>query len=91
MVERVVVQAWSGSLPLAQLLERLPPLIKAKVLLALLGLVVLGLGMSLLIVLGGRYVRRLSRTGNAQTKPINDGWYRKPLSPPADPRDDSTE
>lgn len=89
MVDPAMASVSWGGAPLAQLLERLPPVVKAKVLLALLGLVVLGLGMTLLIVLGGRYVRRLSRAGDAPTKRIDEAWHRKPLSPPADSRDDA--
>jgi hypothetical protein len=72
----------------AQLIERLPPVTKAKVLLALLGIVLLGLGMILLIALGARYVRRLSRAQVAPSKPQPDDWYRKPLSPPPAPSED---
>jgi hypothetical protein len=81
--------AFTGALLLAQLIERLPPLIKARVLMALLGIVVLGLGMILMVILGGRYVRRLSRAKVSATKPNADEWFRKPLTPPADSSDDS--
>lgn len=80
--------AFTGALLLAQLIERLPPVIKARVLMALLGIVVLGLGLILMVILGGRYVRRLSRARVAPTKPTVDDWYRKPLTPPADSSDD---
>jgi hypothetical protein len=81
--------ALTGAVLIAQLIERLPPVIKARVLMALLGIVVLGLGMILMVILGGRYVRRLSRAKVSPTKPNADDWFRKPLTPPADPSDDS--
>lgn len=89
MVTRFAERVANHSMLFAQLIDRLPPVTKAKLLLALLGIVVLGLGMVLLVILGGRYVRRLSR---AELKPSHregDDWFRKPLTPPAAPRDDS--
>ena len=74
----------------AQLIDRLPAVTKARLLMALLGIIVLGLGMILLVILGGRYVRRLSRTNVAPTKPENEDWYRKPLNPPPATRDDDS-
>lgn len=74
----------------AQLIDRLPAVTKARLLMALLGIIVLGLGMILLVILGGRYVRRLSRTDVAPTKPEQDDWYRKPLNPPPTTRDDDS-
>jgi hypothetical protein len=72
-----------------QLIERLPPLTRARILMALLGLVLLGLMIILGIKLGGRYVRRLSRAGLTPTKSVDDRWHQRPLSPRADSRDDT--
>lgn len=74
----------------AQLIDRLPALTKARLLMALLGIIVLGLGMILFVILGGRYVRRLSRSNVAPTKPESEDWYRKPLNPPPATRDDDS-
>ncbi len=46
------------------LLHRLDPVLRAQVLMALLGLVLLGLVLVLLVMIGGRYVRRLARQRN---------------------------
>jgi len=83
--ERLVAAAFL----FGQLIERLPPITRARLLMTLLGLILLGLLMILCIMLGARYVRRLSRLGLGPTKPGDDNWHRRPLSPPADPRDDS--
>lgn len=74
---------------LAELIDRLPPVTKARLLLALLGIVLLGLAMVLMVILGGRYVRRLSRAQVAPSKPEQEAWFRKPLDPPPTTRDDS--
>ncbi len=42
-------------------LKRLDEFTRAKVLLAILGLVLLGVGMIAMVMMGGRYVRRLAR------------------------------
>lgn len=42
-------------------LDRLGPVLKAKVMLALVGLIVLGMGLIALVLLGGRAVRRQAR------------------------------
>jgi hypothetical protein len=70
--------------------ERLAPPDRAKLLMVLLGLVLLGLMLVVLVVAGGRYVRRLSRAGLEKTAPRDDNWYRKPLVP-AEPDDESPD
>ena len=67
----------------AQQASRLPPPLRAKAMLALLGLVVLGIGMATLIVLGGRIVKRLARYRHRASNPRDDAWYQKPLEPEA--------
>ncbi len=74
-----------------QLIERLPPVTKARILMALLGIILLGLALILMIVLGGRYVRRLSRSKVAARPQREDDWYRKPLTPTSDPSDEDFE
>jgi hypothetical protein len=78
------------------MLEKLDPPTRAKVLMALLGLVILGFGMMLLAWLGARFARRY-RQGPAkpapskETPPLNeDAWWKKPVSAdlrPPEPRD----
>jgi hypothetical protein len=75
----------------AQQTGRLPALLRAKAIAALLGLVVLGLGMILLILLGGWAVKRRLRQRSAPSNPRDETWYQKPLEPavpdPAAPDD----
>jgi hypothetical protein len=65
----------------APLLMRLDPAVRAKVLMALLGLVLVGLLLVAMAWLGGRHLRRIAR--KAPTPPVDhrDDWYRKPLTP----------
>jgi hypothetical protein len=74
-----------------QLIERLPPVEKARLLMALLGIVLLGLGMILMIVLGGRYVRRLSRTQAPLRSKPEETWYRKPSPSPSNTGEQHSE
>ncbi|HVX14800.1 MAG TPA: hypothetical protein VHC22_26660 [Pirellulales bacterium] len=67
----------------AQQTNRLPALLRAKAIAALLGLVVLGLGMVLMILLGGWAVKRRIRQRSGPSQPPDDTWYRKPLEPPS--------
>lgn len=70
------------------LIRRLEPQMRAKVLAALAGLVILGFGMIALVWLGGRATRRYmgiqrkSRRGDSEISP--DDWAHKPLVPPID-------
>jgi hypothetical protein len=70
------------------LLRKLDPVLRTQVLMALLGLVLIGLLLVLLIMMGGRFVRRLARhrTG-ASAAAAQDDWYRKPLATPERPSD----
>ncbi|HEV3005967.1 MAG TPA: hypothetical protein VGX78_15980 [Pirellulales bacterium] len=60
----------------------LTPLVRAKAMMALLALVVLGIGLVAAVVLGGRMVRRLARQRTAPSGATDDAWYAKPLVPP---------
>lgn len=46
---------------------------------ALLGIVVLGIGLVLMVMLGGWAVKRLARHRHGPSKPLDDAWYRRPL------------
>jgi hypothetical protein len=81
-----------GSLILAQEksgepLSRIDPQTRAKLLAALAGLIILGLGMMALVWLGARVTRRYMNQGGAfhERPPDEDDWARKPLVP-APPR-----
>lgn len=63
------------------LLMRLDPASRAKVLMALLALVLVGMGLVLLAWLGGRHLRRIASKPLGKTHPLGDRWYRKPLNP----------
>ncbi len=55
------------------LIERLDPVTKARVMMALLGLVILALAVVALVLMGGRFVRRLSKTSRPPHAPRP--WY----------------
>ena len=57
----------------------LPPPVRAKLMLAILGIVVVGIGLVAMIVLGGRAVKRLARHRVGPSKPLDDAWYKRPL------------
>jgi hypothetical protein len=63
------------------LLMRLTPQNRSIVLLALLGLLLVGAGLIALAILGGRHVLREARKKPVPTSRLEDGWYRKPLIP----------
>ena len=76
------------ALPLARqtMLEKLDPPTRASVLMALLGLVILGFGLMLLAWLGARFARRY-RQGPTPRRPREDSpqfnedaWWKKPVS-----------
>ena len=58
------------------------PLVRAKMLMALLALVVLGIGLVAAAILGGWMVRRLARQPVPPSRVVDDAWYAKPLVPP---------
>jgi hypothetical protein len=64
------------------LLMRLDPANRAKVIMSLLALVLVGIGLIALAWLGARRLRRIARTRHAASSPHEDAWYQKPLAPP---------
>lgn len=72
--------------PPSSLLTRLDPATRAKVLMALLGIVLLGVALVAFVVLNGRYFRRIARKRWGPTELRQEDWYRKPLTP-SDPHD----
>jgi hypothetical protein len=62
------------SLP-SLLAAAIDPATRAKLLMALLGLVILGLGLMLLAMVGGRMVRRMTRDSKPPGGQIADPWY----------------
>jgi len=63
------------------LLMRLDPEQRAKVLMALVGLVLVGSLLIALVWLGGRHLRRIAGKRPRPASPRDDLWYRKPLVP----------
>ena len=63
------------------ILMRLDPASRAKVMMALLGLVVLGAALVLMVWVGGRYMRRIARERPKPTPLHSDDWAKKPLAP----------
>lgn len=70
------------------LLNKLDPVLRTQVLMALLGLLLVGLLLVLIVLLGGRYVRRLARHRPGATASSADDWYRKPLQEQSDSADE---
>jgi hypothetical protein len=73
------------------LLMRLKPAERASVLMALLGLVLVGLVLMTVTWLAGRYVRRLAKKPPATTSPLPRDWYRKRLDEDANHSEDERE
>ena len=73
------------------LLARLSPVERAVVLMALLGLLIVGAALIGFVYLGGRRLRQIARRRHPPSLPRDDEWYRKPLTsnesapPPGDP------
>ena len=63
------------------MLMRLDPANRAKVLMALLALVLVGLGLVALAWIGGRRLRRVIKQPLKPMRRFEDQWYRKPLVP----------
>ncbi len=63
------------------LLTRLTPEVRARVTLALIALVIVGVALVALTALGGRYVLRQARKSHGPTPRGENDWYRKPLIP----------
>jgi hypothetical protein len=63
------------------LLDRLDPERRAKVIMALLGMVLAGLAIVALAVLLGRHFLRAARKPVHPTPRHEDDWFRKPLAP----------
>jgi hypothetical protein len=63
------------------LIERLDPLSRTRVVMALLGLVLVGGGLVLLTIVAGRRLRRIARHTPGPTRTHEEDWYQKPLIP----------
>lgn len=63
------------------LLMRLDPQSRAKVVMALLGLVLVGVALVVMVITGRRLVVRIARRSYQPTPTHEDDWYRKPLVP----------
>jgi hypothetical protein len=64
---------------------RLDPANRAKVLMALLALVLVGMGLMALAWIGGRRLRRVIKQPLKPAQRFEDQWYRKPLAPQEPP------
>jgi hypothetical protein len=53
---------------------------RAKLLMALLGILLLGLILLVVVVIGANRVRRLARSGLGESRMHEDHWYAKPLA-----------
>jgi len=75
-----LVLAWADA-KTEPLLTRLTPDTRARVVMALIALVIVGLALMALAALGGRFVLRQARKSLGPTPRREDDWYRKPLIP----------
>lgn len=66
------------------LLVRLDPASRAKVAMALLGLVLVGLALVAMAWIGGRRAKRIARRPLGPSRQNDEGWYHKPLTPQGD-------
>lgn len=57
----------------------LPPPVRAKLILAILGIVALGIGLIAMVILGGIAAKRRARHRCGPSKPLDDAWYKRPL------------
>lgn len=73
------------------LIRRLPPEARARVVMAILGLVIVAGALVALIVMIGRQYRRRARLGYRPIRPRPDEWAEKPLAPPADDEDNEPQ
>ena len=62
------------------LIMRLDPERRAKVLMALLAVILVGCALIYLTILGGRRLRRIAKQLPTVRPPSGDDWYRKPLA-----------
>ncbi len=67
------------------LLWRLDPVLRAEVLMALLGLILLGLMLLILVRSWARWTRRQARQSLRPTQPGDDRWYKACLTPDEQP------
>ena len=72
---------WATEEKAQPLLMRLDPQNRAKVLMALLGVVLVGVGLVALTLFAGRQLLRMARASHRPTQRHEDDWYRKPLVP----------
>ena len=77
----VSTQVFAAEEKAQPLLWQLDPRQRARVLMALLGLILAGVGLVALTILGGRYVLRLTRKQVGPTRSAGDAWAGKPLFP----------
>ena len=93
--QQEAVRAWPLVLAVEEraepLLVRLDPEQRAKVLMALLGLILLGAFSIALVYFGGAHLRRIARSSPGASRDTRDDWYRKPLVPPDPPSPHTSE
>lgn len=65
----------------------IPLEVRAKLLMALLALVVLGIGLIVVVILSGWAARRMARQGRTKSRMINASWRARPSEPPVAPPD----
>ena len=75
-------QAAAGGDQARTLFERLAPIERARVVAALLAVVLLGIAIVATVLIWGRRLRRIARSRPRLARPNDDQWYRKPLVPP---------
>ncbi|MCA9165239.1 MAG: hypothetical protein KDA62_19740 [Planctomycetales bacterium] len=85
VIQAAPIWAQSAEQP-RRLIERLEPMMRARVILLLLFIIILGAGLLLFAWLAGRMTRRLIRTPRDHRPPLDaDDWAAKPLVKLDDP------
>jgi hypothetical protein len=69
----------------------LPPPVRAKLMMAILGIVALGIGLIAMVILGGIAVKRRARHRCGPSKQLDAVWYKRPLESEVPDRSDATD
>ena len=73
-------------------LQRMDPENRARVIMLIVGLVIMGVAMIVFIAMGARWVRNMVRRRDGQARtPIEDKWYARPLVEPLKESSDRDE
>jgi hypothetical protein len=69
----------------------LPPPVRATLMMAILGIIALGIWLIAMVILGGIAAKRRARHRCGPSQPLDDAWYKRPLESEAPHKSDATE